>query len=75
MTDMEDTSGFYKLDGEVLLYGPNFVLNAEYELRRETHEQHQYPTDGWHWFGSKNEAHMSFDLPAISLEVGPNTAP
>ena len=43
---MEDTSGFYKHDGDVL-FGPNFVLNANYELRRETKEQHTYPTDGW----------------------------
>ena len=58
------TSGFYKLDGD-LLYGPNFVLNANYELRRETKDQHSYPTDGWHWFDSEEEARDFFGLPAV----------
>ena len=57
-----DTSGFYKLDGS-LLYGPNYVLNANYELRRETHDQHSYPIDGWHWFDAEEEARLFFDLP------------
>lgn len=56
---MEDTSGFYKLHGDALLYGPNFVLNAAYELRRETQEQNTYPVDGWHWFNSENEANAA----------------
>lgn len=62
---MEDTSGFYKLDGE-LLYGPNFVLNQNYELRRETHEDHTYPVDGWYWFDSEDDARAHFGLPAAS---------
>ena len=57
-----DTSGFYKLDGD-LLFGPNFVLHANYELRRETKNQHTYPTDGWHWFDSDAEARAFFRLP------------
>jgi hypothetical protein len=60
---MEDTSGFYKNDNGEVLFGPNFVLNASYELRRETHEQHTYPVDGWFWFDSEEEARQSFDLP------------
>lgn len=59
---MEDTSGFYKLDGE-LLFGPNFVLNANYELRRQTRGQYTYPIDGWHWFDSEEEARAFFGLP------------
>ena len=57
-----DTSGFYKLDGS-LLYGPNYVLNANYELRRETRDDHSYPVDGWHWFDIEEEARLFFDLP------------
>lgn len=57
-----DTSGFYKLDGE-LLYGPNYVLNNAYELRRESHGTYTYPVDGWHWFGSESEARQFFGLP------------
>jgi hypothetical protein len=58
---MENTSGFYKLDGE-LLYGPNFVLNANYELRKETKDVYDYPVDGWHWFDSEGEARIFFGL-------------
>lgn len=64
MTPM-DTSGFYKLDGD-LLHGPNFVLNANYELRRETHDQHSYPIDGWFWFDSEQEARLFLGLPALA---------
>lgn len=48
--------GFYKNDNGQLLYGPNFVLNKDYELRAETHAQHTYPVDGWAWFDSEEEA-------------------
>jgi hypothetical protein len=54
--------GFYKLDGD-LLYGPNYVINANYEIRRETKNQHTYPTDGWYWFDSDAEARAFFGLP------------
>lgn len=54
-------SGFYKLDG-VLLYGANFVLNANYSLRRETKDEHTYPTDGWTWFDTLEEACTAFGL-------------
>lgn len=53
---MDDTSGFYKLDEGELLYGPNFVLNANYELRRETKDEYDYPVDGWSWFESREAA-------------------
>jgi hypothetical protein len=56
---MEDTSGFYKEENGELIYGPNFVLNKNYELRKETHDQHTYPIDGWYWFDSKAEAKLS----------------
>jgi hypothetical protein len=60
---MEDTSGFYKLDGEILLFGPNFVINKDYELRRETHDQRTYPIDGWSWFDTEEEARAFYGLP------------
>lgn len=58
---MDDTSGFYKFDGS-LLYGPNFVLNKDYELRRETKDEHTYPTDGWYWFETQTEAKQFFNI-------------
>lgn len=51
-----DTSGFYKNDNGTLLFGPSFVLNANYKLFRETHGQHNYPVDGWFWFDTEQEA-------------------
>ena len=62
MEEMIDTSGFYKRDGEQLLYGPNFVLNADYELRRETREQNAPPVDGWQWFDTAAEAYAAHGL-------------
>ena len=56
-------SGFYKNDNGILLYGPNFVLNKDYELRRETCDQHAYPVDGWSWFDSEEEARTALDIP------------
>lgn len=58
---MNDTSGFYKEDGD-LLYGPNFVLNANYELYRDQHDTYTYPVDGWYWFDSELEAREFFGL-------------
>ena len=55
-------SGFYKLDGETVLHGPNFVLNANYELRAETKDSHDYPTDGWYWFDTDEEAYTFFEV-------------
>ena len=59
---MNDTSGFYKLDGE-LLYAPNYVLNANYELYKDQHESYTYPVDGWYWFDSELEAREFFNFP------------
>lgn len=56
------TAGFYKVDGD-LLYAPNFVLNANYELRKETKDNHTYPIDGWSWFDSEEEARLHLNLP------------
>jgi len=63
-------SGFYKNENGVLLYGPNFVLNADYELRTETKDQHEYPIDGWYWFDTEEEAHVFFDITPIVNNSG-----
>jgi hypothetical protein len=62
---MEDTSGFYKLDGS-LLYGHDLVLNSNYELRRDQHETHSYPVDGWRWFDSEQAAREFHGLPELN---------
>ena len=72
MEEMIDTSGFYKRDGEQLLYGPNFVLNADYELRRETREQNALPVDGWQWFDTAAEAYAAHGLSMPESEADNN---
>ena len=67
---MENTSGFYKLD-DILLYGPNFVINKDYELYKETKDDNVYPIDGWYWFDSEEDARLHFNLPAPEPQVEP----
>lgn len=49
-----DTSGFYKLDGD-LLYGQT-IFGPTYILVNESHADYTYPVDGWYWFLSEDEA-------------------
>lgn len=57
-----NTSGFYKNDEGCVLYGPNQVLNLNYELNKEQHDEYSYPVDGWYWFNSEDEAYSFFNL-------------
>jgi hypothetical protein len=60
-----NTDAFYSIDetsGE-LVHGPNFVLNMDYELRREHKDTYEYPVHGWYWFDSQEEARIFFNLP------------
>lgn len=59
---MSDTSGFYKVIDNNLYYGPNFVLNQDYELRREIHSGMEYPIDGWMFFLSEEAAREAYGL-------------
>jgi hypothetical protein len=64
MSDMaQDTSGFYKVAGAELLHAANFVLSSSYLLNRDTHDQYEYPVDGWYWFDDEESARLFFDLP------------
>jgi len=58
---------FYKLDDGVLLAAPNFVLNQDYELRRELKDTYQYPVAGWYWFDTEPAARTFFNLPDAEL--------
>lgn len=62
--------GFYKNEDGNIVHGPNFVLNMNYELRKETKDEHIYPVDGWSWFDSEEEAYAAFglELPIIEDE-------
>jgi hypothetical protein len=57
------TRAFYKLDNGQLLYAPNSVLHATYELHADQHQTYTYPVDGWSWFESDQEARQHFGLP------------
>jgi hypothetical protein len=58
-----DTSGFYYNEDGNVIHGPSFVLNMDFELRRESKDDHTYPVHGWHWFDSQEEAYAFFELP------------
>jgi len=66
----ESTSGFYKYESEQLAFGPNFVYNFDYTLRRE--EIADYGAgeiiDGWYWFDSIENARIFFNIPAPVAE-------
>jgi len=55
------SSGFYKLEGGTLHYGPEYVLSLEYELFWHSKEDYDYPVDGWYWFDSYEEALEFYD--------------
>jgi len=57
------SAAFYKLDNGVLLWAPNSVLHATYELHANQHQTYTYPVDGWTWFESDAEARAYFGLP------------
>jgi hypothetical protein len=58
-----DTSGFYKVAEDQLLYGPNTVMGADLELLRDEHDSYRYPVAGWYWFDSEEDATVFFELP------------
>lgn len=61
-------AGFYKNDNLVLLYGPNFVLNNNYELRIENKDSYEYPIDGWYYFDNEDDAYSFFNLTKPEME-------
>ena len=48
--------GFYKLDGQELLYAPNSVMLSGRELYVDSKDEHIYPIDGWWYFNDELEA-------------------
>ncbi len=62
---------FFKIepDSGDLLIGPNYVLNMNYELYAETHDEHTYPVDGWYWFETIEDACAAFEIPVPPEEL------
>ena len=69
---MDDTRGFYKLDSGILLFAPNYVLNADYELNAKTKDENKYPVNGWYWFDSEALAREFFGLPPAPEPAPPS---
>jgi hypothetical protein len=65
------TQAFYKLDNGQLLYAPNSVLHATYELHADQQATYTYPVDGWTWFESDSVARAHFGLPEPQPEPVP----
>lgn len=58
---------FYKLiDEKNYIFGAE-VLSAEYQLLTEDKDIYTYPTDGWIWANSENEAREFFNLPPLEI--------
>jgi hypothetical protein len=57
------TSGFYKYESNAVSYGPNYVLYKDFELRKESKDEHTYPVDGWYWFDTMEDAYSFFNIP------------
>jgi hypothetical protein len=66
-----NTSGFYKNDEGMLLYGPNYVLGGGFSLFKEQKDFYEYPVWGWKWFNSEEEARLEYNLPKPPEETLP----
>jgi hypothetical protein len=62
IVDVDDTSGFYRVDEDVLWWAPNAVWAPTYTLLREEHETYTYPTEGgWIWCNTVAAAELHFN--------------
>ena len=67
MTTM-DTSGFYKLDGNQVLFAPNYVLHSSLDLRRET--KNTVPSaGGWRWYDDRVTAQAALGATDAQMEA------
>jgi hypothetical protein len=68
MSDMDNTSGFYRIDGNGdFQWAPNFVHAPTYALRRDDRDAYTYPTEGgWVWFDDEAAAREHFGVPALA---------
>lgn len=57
---MTNSSGFYKLHEDILLYGPNSVESTGYSMYKESKDDYSYPVDGWYWFDEQQQAYDFF---------------
>jgi hypothetical protein len=55
MIPMQDTSGFYRINGNKLEHMKD-IVTSEFQLYREKASCYVYPVDGWYFFWSHEEA-------------------
>lgn len=54
--------GFYKIDGDEILYAPNFVYSKDFEIEINNKEKYTYPIHGWYYFETEESAMKFFDV-------------
>lgn len=55
-------AGFYKKEGDGLLYGPNGIYTPTSSLLKENKDDYTYPIDGWYWFDDEDSAYSFFNI-------------
>jgi len=64
---MADTSGFYKLEDEQVLFAPGNVYGPGWTLLRSEYDRYTYPYNDWYWFDTIRQAYTFFDYtPSIN---------
>lgn len=67
MSDL-NTAAFYKYESENLLVGKK-ILNLDYELYSDNHDEYKLPIDGWYWFESIEDARIFFEIPEPEINM------
>ena len=62
-------AGFYKAEGDTLLYGPQSVFGPAFTLERALKDTYTYPVDGWTWFDSPADAVVALNVPMQDTDV------
>lgn len=57
---------FYKNDNGELLQADVYVHASTHKLLAESHDEYQYPVDGWWWFETEGEARVSLGVTVAS---------
>lgn len=60
---MSTGAGFYKRDGDRLLYASTAVFSPSYTLRVSERGTYTLPHDGWDFFETEAEARAAYSLP------------
>lgn len=64
---------FHKVFGDELVSAPS-VEGPGFELREESHADHTYPVDGWHYFPERLEALLTL-MPFKALQILKDVTP